>query len=301
LPFLGIKKGEKMGERLRLRHQVKQALDKIHRRGASRHEAKQGKKPTEFVGIITGDKTFKDYSDVWRRCLDHHSENGGKMSKQNFQDVGKKLALDYLEDCKKRGLAAYTLKAYRSGLNSILQNKITDKDVELPIRRAEDITRGRKERPDWVKEKYADDIRFIEATGVRLSVYKRLTASDIKNRGGHLCCRQQNDKGGKNHWAPVLRKDEDWVREFIKNRSTGLLASRGARVLTEYAAHKDRRTYARALYKEYVAAGYRGRLIKSRSRGGRTYYADAVAKLSVALGHGKDRTDITTKYLRGND
>jgi hypothetical protein len=288
---------QKKLKRLELVRQVKQELKKIHRRGVSRHELKRRRPPNQPTGLIVGDKTFKDYSDIWRRCLEYHRDMGQQMSKIDFQKVGKKLALNYLQDCQKKGMSAWSLKTYKSGLNSILKNKIADKDILLPVRRSQDITRGRDVRSDAYKKKYKQDILLAEATGARNTVLKRLTANDFIEKDGRLYCIHRRDKGGKTRMSPVLKSHEAYVRNFIKEaHPVGPLASHAARHDDKLATHRDRRVYAWELYQEYVAAGEKGKTFRSC---GDVWYWNSVAKVSRALGHSEARVyECVRHYLK---
>jgi integrase len=287
---------KKNNERLNLRRQIRDKLEEKTELGRSRHEAKKGlKKPTEAVGFLTSKRTIKEYKRVCMQWMDDAYENGQKMNGISLQSEKiKKSAVDFLQRKKDEGCSVWTIKAYRAGLNSVLDDKIIDTDIKLPKRLMANITRGRAEKSDEFKAKFKTELELAEATGARVSKCKTLKPRHFSYKNGRMFCTFHKDKGGKTRTVPVLQKYQASIEKMLKGKGEhDFLCSNYARKTHELTTHQCRRVYAVERYKEITEAN--GTSEKTITINGKKYDKVACEKVSENLGH--NRLDVLRYYL----
>lgn len=294
-------------------------LDSLKAVGVSRHAAKQRLRAGDRVhprpglapstGMLHSDKTRATYRDIALRYAQWARAVYGVTRLADLDADADRFVSLYLETRRDAGDSAYTLKTIRSALRlfhgpafepSERATRVRElgADVQLPVRRREEITRSR--RPVAMDAHIALDrwhavVAFALATGLRRRELEAVHVRDVRaGRHGTLVIDVRNGKGGKARCVPVLAGREDDVLTVVVGRAPDERVFERVPVRLDVASLRKR--YAEALYCENgrrLLPSPEGRLPRGSVD---TARAGVVAQ---ALGHSPLRIDCVVKhYLR---
>lgn len=263
----------------RSRHKDK--LEEINARAA----IGQNSYPVRLQGI---------YSYETLRTYKEHCANYSEWVKETFQDLkirdlesAKPYFSQYLQHRLEQGDSAWTLKLIRSALKKVYQDPKLADDVNLPVRKKENIIRSRGQKPmdkKFSPERNRDLVDFCRATGLRRHELQSLKVIDVYQVGDRLQVDVHQGKGGKFRSVPVLKQFESRIEEIISNKD--LSSQLFDKIPVRADIHSYRREYAASYYKELSGKNFNP---KEKDK-------DVIRLVSKALGH--NRLDVVTRnYL----
>jgi len=284
-----------MAKRQSLIKQVKDVLDSLARFGESKHEEKQKKlteaKAKEMKGWnparVDGIYSIVTMQTYRRECIAFV-----EWAKINY-------GCRYLEQCKTYigqylvnkidgGNSAWSVQTVRSALRKLYQNPDLANNVQIPIRKKNEIKRSRGEKAMDKKfslERNRDLVDFCKATGLRRHELKAVKVQDIyRDEDGKLRVEVIQGKGGRPRSVPVLQNLENRVLEIVSGKD--LDSQIVERIPVRADIHGYRREYAADYYKELAGKDFNP---KDKD-------TSAMQFVSWALGH--NRLDVITRnYL----
>lgn len=272
-----------MSKRPSLKRQVYLALTGQIRYGESKYLAKQevGVKFGQPVEGIFSKKTFSTYLRESIKFVEWAKREHGCR----YLEEAKKYVPEYLERGKATGKSAWTLKTERAALRKLYQDPVLAKEVQLPMRRQEDIKRGRgpalRDR-HFSEAKNHDLVDFARATGLRREGLSLVRAKDVIEKGGRLYIAVR-EKGGRYREAAVLEKYQERVREILQKRARNEEDKLFGHVHSAADIHSYRREYARERYRELTG----GRDIRE-DKANRKLDRKALRQISEDLGHSRE-------------
>jgi integrase len=278
-------------------------FDSLMAIGESRHEAKRelreaGEKSWNFsTGRIHSHKTRITYQEHALRFVDWARHEQGVTHLADLDARSGELAATWLKQELAAAKSPYTLQVERSALRMFFSDRELAKEIVLPRRERELITRSRGPaiRDAHFQPAHYPELMTVErAFGLRRSELAHLKAQDIHlNWTGQLVAHVVNGKGGKEREVPVLAGREADVLAVIQGRKAD------DRLFVRVPGHADihsyRREYAMNLYQQYAPG--REMLPTDRRLRRSDYDKEAALRVSAALGH--RRLDVVLRhYLR---
>ena len=207
------------------------------------------------------------------------------------------LAAEWLQKHVDEGKSPSTLKTERAALRMFFDNRSLAREVDLPDRARESITRSRGPAAHdrhFQPANWQPLLKFLGATGLRRQELRDLHVRDIyRDHEGRVFVHVENGKGGKEREVPALPGHESDVWTMRGD------CPDDAKVVDRIPKHLDvhsyRRQFAQALYLHYAP----GRNLPSAAgRLKRQDYDRAAAeRVTWALGH--NRIDVILRhYIR---
>jgi integrase len=271
--------------------------------GESRYEAKKARREAGEKIWSYSDEKFHSHGS--RNSYQQHilafiqwSRNThGVRRLDKLDERADELATEYLYERLEK--SPYTLRAERAALRLFFSNRALAKDVPLPIRKRENITRSRQptvREKEFQPANWQPLIKFLRATGLRRAEVRRLQMEDIQSNpltgNVEVAIKKGRGKGGRPRQVPVLPGSEAAVTSLLAKGNPEQLVF--PRIPSHLDVHALRREYAQTYYcqlsgRELPPAT--GRLKRS------DYDEAAVLFVSRALGH--NRKDVILRhYLR---
>ena len=284
-----------MSKRPSLTKQIVDTLNSYARFGESKYEAKQvayalnkslgvtGWNPARLSGIYSIEtmKTYRTASiDFGEWCKKTH---GSRWLEEMRPHAGA-----YLQMMRDSGrYSADSLKTNRAALRKLFQDPYLAKEVVLPDRKKENITRSRGAKAmdrKFSELKNRNLVDFARACGLRRHELRELRAGDVRRDGDRLYVYVRQGKGGRDRAVPVLAAHEQRVMEIIRGKDAEEFLF--PKITKNADIHGYRREYTSALYQQLT---------------GRTYdpaHKDKIAlqRISWALGHNR-LSVVTRNYL----
>lgn len=194
--------------------QIIKRLDSMRKFGESRHKAKEEQRRAavargeklRFGAPVQGIFSYETYFTYRKQALNflewcRSNKNIGK--KADLQKL-EKYAVEYLQDCERRGLSKYTVATRRAALSKLFCSEIK----YTTITKGEKITRSRfpvENDKHFSERKNPDLVLLCKSTGGRRSDILKITPeSFFIDDNGVMWCRFEQSKGGKDRIAPVL-------------------------------------------------------------------------------------------------
>lgn len=283
-----------MAKRPSLIRQVKDVLDSLAKFGESKHEEKERKKfEAKALGVkgwnparVDGIYSIVTMQTYRRECI-AFVEWAKKEYSCRFLDQCKTYVGQYLVNKIDSGNSAWSVQTVRSALRKLYQNQNLANNVQIPIRRKDEIKRSRSEKPmdkKFSPERNRDLVDFCKATGLRRHELKALRVIDVYYNGDRLQVDVHQGKGGRPRSVPVLKQFENRVMDIISSKN--LEGQVFDRIPVRADIHGYRREYAASYYKELSGKEFNP---KDKDK-------DAMLLVSNALGH--NRLDVITRnYL----
>ena len=210
---------------------------------------------------------------------------------QGIKDIerAKEKAPEYLKEGIESNKSAWTLKLERAALRKVFRDRELAKEVAIPMRMKEYITRSRNPMQDSkVYEKHKDIIDFARATGLRRRELESVRAKDVYEKDDRVYVHVRNGKGGKERNATVVAKYQNQVLKIVQNHkeedNTKIFSQ-----MPSIGLHVYRREYVRDRLEELRDRDKEQEKDKERE-------IERIREVSRDLGHG--RTDVViTHYL----
>lgn len=285
-----------MAKRQSLIKQVKDVLDSLARFGESKHEEKQKKlteaktkdmkgwNPARVDGIYSI-VTMKTYR---RECI-AFVEWAKKEYDCRYLDQCKTYIGQYLVNKIDAGNSAWSVQTIRSALRKLYQNLELANNVQVPIRKKNEIKRSRGEKAmdkKFSPERNRDLVDFCKATGLRRHELQAVKVQDVyRDEDGKLRVEVIQGKGGRPRSVPILQNLESRVLEIVSGKDLDSQIIEKIPVRADI--HGYRREYASSYYKELSGDDY-----DSKSKD-----THAIQLVSWALGH--NRLDVVTRNYLG--
>jgi len=281
-----------MAKRPSLKKQVCDALYAQARFGESKHEAKQKERerceregitwnPARVDGIFSIN-TMKAYREECIRFTYWvKAEHGCR-----WLDEAKEHVPEYLQTGIDKGLSPWTLKKQAAALRKMYQDSNLAKDVELPKRELDSITRSRE---DVAMDKeinlsnWESIVTFCRATGLRRHEVETVRVGQVDLDRGKVV--DIKGKGGRIRDVHIRKNMMQDIQDIVKDKNSLELIFE--RVPVRLDIHSYRREYAQARYEEEA-----GREFVPGD-----YDKDAVMCVSRDMGHGRINV-ILNHYLR---
>jgi len=271
------------------KHQVKiHAIEAARAAGLRGSEVWDAMNKAVFEAGIFSFETYANYKKVAKDFATFCKTQGIKDMEE-----AKEKAPEYLLQGVENGKSAWTLKLERAALRKIFQNRELAKEVELPTRKKENITRSRNPtRDNKIYEKHRDIVDFARATGLRRRELESVRSKDVYEKEGKMYVHVKNGKGGKERDAPVTSKYRDRVSEIVRERDW---QDKIFNQIPSMGLHVYRREYVRDRLEELELRD-RDREQEKDIEKEREREIERIREVSHDLGH--KRTDvITTHYL----
>lgn len=262
-------------------HLLVQSLKEQCRFGTSKHAVKEeiGWEPGQALPGIWGVETYKGYRKVCHRFSEWCRERGVRGD----WDGAKKLAPEFIRECRDAGLSADTLRHYRAALRKAFRDPELAGEVRLPERRKEAIkrSRGPREMDRHVDAgRWQDVIDSARATGLRRRELGEVKAGDVFWSGSRLMVRVRRGKGGQPRVVHVLARFHERVMEIVEGRDPEEVLF--PRIPIRLDIHALRREYAAERLREEEAA------CPGRPR------SELLMRVSEDLGH--HRTNVVVRH-----
>ncbi|HAG08373.1 MAG TPA: recombinase XerD [Desulfotomaculum sp.] len=255
------------------KHQIKhKAIEAARAAGLSGSDVWDAMNKAIFDAGIFSYETYKNYHKVAREFSDYCKRNGvtGNLEK------ARELVPEYLKQGI-RNKSVWSVKLDRAGLRKAFKDHDIAREVEIPKRKKENITRSRRAPLTVINEKNKNVIEFTKATGLRRRELATVRAKDIYTFENKLFVHVSHGKGGKERDVPVLSGHQDQVLKIVQNHESN---DRIFKDLPTTGLHFYRREYAQERYREL------GRE-KDHER-------EIIREISHDLGHA--RIDVVTTY-----
>jgi Phage integrase, N-terminal SAM-like domain len=285
-----------MAKRQSLIKQVKDVLDSLARFGESKHEEKQKKLVEAQAKEMKGWNPARVdgiYSIVTMQAYRRECIAFVEWAKVNY-------GCRYLEQCKTYigqylvnkidgGNSAWSVQTVRSALRKLYQNPDLGNNVQIPIRKKNEIKRSRGEKAmdkKFSPERNRDLVDFCKATGLRRYELQAVKVQDFyRDEDGKLRVEVHQGKGGRPRSVPVLQSLESRVLEILSGKD--LESQIIEKIPVRADIHSYRRDYASSYYKELSGGDYDCKNKDTR----------AIQLVSWALGH--NRLDVVTRNYLG--
>ena len=284
-----------MAKRSSLVKQVKDVLDSLARFGESKHEEKEKKAAEARASGAKGWNPARVdgiYSIVTMQTYRRECIAFVEWAKINYDcrylDQCKTYAGQYLVNKIAVGNSAWSVQTIRSSLRKLYQNQNLASNVQLPIRRKNEIKRSRGEKAmdkKFSPEKNRDLVDFSKATGLRRHELKAVKVSNVYHDGERLRVDVIQGKGGRPRSVPVLKQFESRVIEIIAGKDSDNQVI--DRIPVRADIHSYRREYAASYYKELSGKDFNP---KDKD-------TQAMQYVSWALGH--NRLDVISRNYLG--
>lgn len=238
--------------------QIIKRLDSMRKFGESRHKAKEEQRRAaaargeklRFGAPVQGIFSHETYFTYRKQALHflewcRSNKNIGK--KADLQKL-EKYAVEYLQDCERRGLSKYTIATRRAALSKLFCSEIK----YTTITKGEKITRSRlpvENDKHFSERKNPDLVLIAKATGGRRSDLIKVKPEDFStDKNGLIWVKFRQSKGGKDRIAPVLPQYQAQISELVsKSEPNKPIISKISHAVD---VHGYRRNYAQALYRE---------------------------------------------------
>lgn len=291
--------------------QLNRALDAQLRIGQKKQKIYDN--PNKSAGIHSV-KTAQTYRSTICTFGDYLKWQGVK----NLTDIGEREVRGFLDS---RGdLSAWTLSKDLSAINKVLGTEYTGRDMGIPNRHAGNIRNNRNMGAYHTsdKERNAEQIRFVAATGIRRESIATITPQQaVYGQNGQVIGFNVVEKGGRERCCVVLEGNREWITQLVSDKLTQGANKPMLKGVDKNAnPHFFRAEYAQNLYNDLLEAknakidyydGMRERFINEANaeRALERYAYDTykgytlavVAEVSQNLGH--NRLDvILNHYLR---
>lgn len=192
---------------------------------------------------IFSQSTFKNYYTNNLRFLQYVQNKHPEVKTIEEAQVYVK---EYMDDCKERGLSAWTQQAYMMAINKLYGSEASDYGISLERRSTGNITqnRGKEDKRQRFSElKYQKEINFCKHTGLRRREVLATTGKDYIKKGDDYYIQVHNGKGGKYREAKIIGEPAE-VAQIID-----YMDSKGDKPLFDYITpelpiHAYRREYA---------------------------------------------------------
>lgn len=263
--------------------------------GQSKHADKKRNSGKPARNKIYSRKTFELYLAICCRFARWVKDTYGC----DDMDKAMRYVAAYLRWRIAIGRSAWTVRTEASALAKLYQCSARAFGVDLPTRRRQDVTQHRKAR--WAghfdPEAHKDLMAFCLSCGLRRHEVAQVRPQDI-SRGarGRAIIHVSQGKGGKMRDVTAL--------DAVALKLAQQAVRRGEKYLfpsiPKYApVHEWRRCYAQRLYASLTVPPAqvtpKERYICRRERAGVVYQKQAMAVVSMNLGH--SRIDVVTAYL----
>jgi len=284
---------------------VKETIDRLESKmaiGQSRYAAKQAIREQGKAWSVSDEKihSFKTRSDY-----QEHSIRFVKWARETYH-VTQLAQLDlragelvsaYLRIQIAEGKSPSTLMARRSAFRMLFSDRTLARDVKLPVRSREKITRSRgpvAHDKHFQPANWQPLMNFLRATGLRRQELRDLRVRDIyRGHDGYAYVHVESGKGGRQREVQALPGHDQDVFAVVEGRDPDEKVF--GRIPRHLDVHSLRREFAQALYLHYAPGR---QLPPATGRLKRTDYDRAAAeRVTWALGH--NRVDVVLRhYIR---